>query len=244
MKSKSIEMKRNGRGKTMFQALMSGLKKMPDYELITVCILASILILAIALAVNNFPGYKSLVTEDGFVEWLTVFSLLGCALMCFIRAIQLKSKRKKMFIFSLLLLGIVFFFGMGEEMSWGQRVFNIESSDFFSVHNTQEEMNIHNLEVMGVRINKAIFSLFLGVMICFYTFIMPVLYHKFAKFQKLVDKHAIPIPRNYQIVLYTLLMIVVLLINAPEKWELLEMVGSVMFLLMVLNPENLEIYKD
>jgi hypothetical protein len=39
-------------------------------------------------------------------------------------------------------------------------------------------------------------------------------------------------------------MIVVLLINAPEKWELLEMVGSVMFLLMVLNPENLEIYKD
>ncbi|MCZ7674723.1 MAG: hypothetical protein M5U35_00845 [Roseovarius sp.] len=42
---------------------------------------------------------------------------------------------------------IVFFFGAGEEMSWGQRIFGWESGEYFQQHNFQGETNLHNLVV-------------------------------------------------------------------------------------------------
>jgi hypothetical protein len=43
-----------------------------------------------------------------------------------------KNKNKNQYKFGLLLFSVAFFFGFGEEISWGQRIFDIESP-FFSV---------------------------------------------------------------------------------------------------------------
>ncbi len=43
------------------------------------------------------------------------------------------------------LFGVAMLLIFCEEISWGQRIFGIESSEFFIQHSTQKETNIHNL---------------------------------------------------------------------------------------------------
>ena len=47
------------------------------------------------------------------------------------------------------LLAILFFFGGGEEISWGQRIFGWETPDAFQEANVQRETNIHNLVIFN-----------------------------------------------------------------------------------------------
>jgi hypothetical protein len=42
-------------------------------------------------------------------------------------------------------LAILFFFGAGEEISWGQRIFGIAQPEILAEQNVQGELNIHNL---------------------------------------------------------------------------------------------------
>jgi hypothetical protein len=79
----------------------------------------------------------------------------------------------------MVLMGLVFVFGAGEEISWGQRILNIESSEFFVKHNAQREINIHNLIVNGKKINKIIFGTSLGVCIGAYFLSLWTLEKKF-----------------------------------------------------------------
>ena len=42
-------------------------------------------------------------------------------------------------------LFILFVFGAGEEISWGQRIFGFDTPDYLSSVNKQDELNLHNL---------------------------------------------------------------------------------------------------
>lgn len=44
-------------------------------------------------------------------------------------------------------LALLYFFGGGEEISWGQRIFGIEEPAALAEENVQQELNIHNLAV-------------------------------------------------------------------------------------------------
>ena len=94
----------------------------------------------------NFRIFRRLFTEDGLFEYLTSAIYFGAAAIAIV--IALAFKRKERFIlaaaYSLLTLG--FFFVAGEEISWGQRILNIETPPAFLESNTQQEMTIHNLE--------------------------------------------------------------------------------------------------
>ena len=102
--------------------------------------------------------YKEIIKEDGVIEYLTAFLLLISSVFLFSKVIKIGySRGYPWFIFNVLMvLGL--FFGFGEELSWGQRIFSIESNDLFLNHNSQDEINIHNLTIRDVSINKLIFS--------------------------------------------------------------------------------------
>jgi len=102
--------------------------------------------------------YRDLVKEDGVVEYATAFSLLLLSILLLFRLVnKWKSKKTAWIIFNLfMILGL--FFGFGEEISWGQRIFSVEPGDFFAQNNLQGETNLHNLSINGVKINKIIFS--------------------------------------------------------------------------------------
>lgn len=91
-----------------------------------------------------------LTNEDGFFETAgALFFLL--AGICFLISFFIKKSPQKRFLFKqkrnifFLLLGILFLFGFFEEISWGQRLLNIQTPLILEEINMQEEINFHNL---------------------------------------------------------------------------------------------------
>ncbi len=188
---------------------------------------------------DSFKSY--FVVEDGFTEWSTVVMLMLGIFVCFRRVWLLKDQRGLIFLFMTSLLGLFFFFGAGEEISWGQRLFNIESSEFFTEHNAQGEMNLHNLVVKDTKLNKVIFGRGIGILLVLYLFVLIPLYKRKEAVKQFLDKFAVPIAQNYQIAAYIILLLVVqVLMASSKKGEMLEFAGSVIFLLNVAFPYNKE----
>jgi len=93
----------------------------------------------------NKQEYFILIQEDGLVEYLqALFYLSAAVLAAMLAGNFLKNRQKKLALFYLL-FSLALFFVAGEEISWGQRIFNLENPDFFSQYNRQEEISIHNL---------------------------------------------------------------------------------------------------
>ncbi|CAM9977315.1 unnamed protein product, partial [Chrysoparadoxa australica] len=184
--------------------------------------------------------------EDGLIEWLTVIALLTGAILNIYRANILKPFRNRKFIFGLYVLALVFLFGMMEEISYGQRIweawFDFKVPAFFLKYNSQGEMNLHNLRFGGVKINKLIFGTFLGICVVFYFLILPFLYRKKEGIKNLVDSWALPIPKIYHIVAYICLEIAAEAIAGGKKGEILDFGGCWIFLIMIFEPFNREIF--
>ena len=92
--------------------------------------------------------------EDGVVEWLGTIAYLFASVLTISLFINsrpgnnffiFRTKRNVFF----LLLGLFFFFCFGEEISWGQRIFNFETPEKIKEMNYQDEMNIHNLQIFN-----------------------------------------------------------------------------------------------
>ncbi len=199
----------------------------------------SIVIAGVIMSHTHQKFYEGVYTrEDGFVEWLTVFGLLAGAATCFYRAKVLAKFRSPIFILGLVGMGFIFIFGAGEEISWGQRIFDWQVPSFFAKNNSQGETNLHNLVVGGTKINKLFFGLILGICVAVYFLIVPVLYRKFEKLKSLIDRFAIPIPKNSHIAAYLLLFGFSQIINGHKPGEILEFGGCWIFYLMILEPLN------
>jgi len=80
--------------------------------------------------------------EDGPIEYLTFFFFLGASFL-FLKSYIL---RKNLFY---LLFSFIFFLGAGEEISWGQRIFNFSTPESLNEINVQHEFNLHNIEVFN-----------------------------------------------------------------------------------------------
>jgi hypothetical protein len=93
-----------------------------------------------------------LAKEDEFIEWSTgVFYFMSSLFSILIGKRIIKQKKKHFaviyFIFSIAFCLIAF-----EEISWGQRIFEINTPDFLE-DNLQDEMNIHNLPMFHMFIH-------------------------------------------------------------------------------------------
>ena len=139
--------------------------------------------------------YLLIIREDGVIEYLTASFLLFASIKLFFLFLKIY-KKYSVFNFGLLSYSLVLFFGFGEEISWGQRIFGIQSPSFFSENNFQGEINIHNMMVMGVDLNRWIFTYVLVLIFTFYFLITPIMYYK-NKFPKtIVNRFSFLIP-NY-----------------------------------------------
>ena len=127
----------------------------------------------------------SFAQEDGFAEYGTAF-ILGCiSLFLTTRLLKLWSIKPALWKVGVIGMALIFLFGAGEEISWGQRIFNVESSEYFKQNNAQQETNLHNMVVGETKINKLIFSQILTVVLVIYLLILPVLYRKIESIKKI-----------------------------------------------------------
>lgn len=93
--------------------------------------------------------FNKLKKEDGLFEYLTFAAyLIGSGFsLAILKNIWSKWRSSWMswpLLFGFLVVAVVFFFIAGEEISWGQRIFNIATPQDYAAVNTQQEITIHN----------------------------------------------------------------------------------------------------
>jgi len=115
------------------------------------------LLLLVFYAVPIVLGQKATISftkEDGLVEWVGARGLLGASIAMFSFSWR---NRRKHFLSAFtrvnpaaFILALVFFFGFGEDISWGQRVIGLETPEALKEVNHQDEFNVHNLRFTEV----------------------------------------------------------------------------------------------
>ena len=208
-----------------------------------ILILAAVAIsIGIFLFFTNVARFEQYVKEDGIAEWLTVAGLLSGSIVCLSRFVKLFRNKNGWFLLVTLGLALFLFFAAGEEISWGQRIFGLETPEYFQEHNAQQETNLHNLVVSGVKLNKLIFSIFLVGLLGIFLIIVPVLYQKSLSIKKFLDNSGVPIPQLYQVLAFIIVFLLTNLIRHGKNAELLECCGALLFFLIVQYPKNREIF--
>lgn len=80
--------------------------------------------------------------EDNLFEWLTALGFLGASVFF---ALTFLKENNLWFLG----LAFIFFFGFGEEISWGQRILHFGTPQSVQDMNVQGEFNIHNLDLFN-----------------------------------------------------------------------------------------------
>ncbi|WP_297088397.1 hypothetical protein [uncultured Draconibacterium sp.] len=201
-----------------------------------------IIIMSVLIAASTFyyaeELYHKFVAEDGIFENVTALVLLGISVLFLVRFLKTWRTRNKYWILLNLLIIIGAFFGFGEEISWGQRIFSIESGEFFTQNNLQNETNLHNLEINGVKINKLIFSQGMVLVFGSYFVLSLLLYRNWNFFRNLIDLFGVQIPKFKHSVIMLVCTGVVLIIPDLRIWELWETLFVVMLMLVFVEPDN------
>lgn len=167
---------------------------------------------------NHSPEFfnKSFAVEDGYIEWATVLALLLLASM-FLKKFQHKANMKWFY----LLFALACFFGAGEEISWGQRIFDIRTPIGLEHMNVQRELTFHNLEVGDIHLSYVLELILFGTIILYFFLTSSLAFHKRSK--EFLEKLELPIPHWIQF--YCLLVLIWTAYVAPcyRKREPLEL---------------------
>jgi hypothetical protein len=99
--------------------------------------------------------YASLFIEDSFFEYVqSIFYLLASVVAFFIAKKFLRNNlRLHGALYGILFIGLLVIFM--EEISWGQRIFNIANPYYFQRNNVQQEISIHNLKTVQPLVHEA-----------------------------------------------------------------------------------------
>lgn len=91
--------------------------------------------------------YISIIQEDNFVENAEVFLYFISSIFAISISFSFFKVKLNIYGIGYLTLFFALVFVCGEEISWGQRMFGIQSPGFFVEHNVQKEINLHNLYI-------------------------------------------------------------------------------------------------
>jgi hypothetical protein len=109
----------------------------------------AILVGGVAARIAGKPVYAWLTEEDGFCENMQVLCYLaGIALAALVIRCELRRGQRLMAaLYVVVVLGLVFM--VGEETSWGQRIFGWATPEEIAAINKQKETNLHNIKGVG-----------------------------------------------------------------------------------------------
>lgn len=130
-----------------------------------------------------FNIFKVWSHEDNLIENAQVVVLLGGAWFSYKMTRYWWSKRQTFHKISFALATVFLLFVAAEEISWGQRIFNVETPDQIAEINLQDEITVHNMEGVHhlVQIGYIFFGLYGSIMWIFQMLLRP-LQSKFMSF--------------------------------------------------------------
>ena len=123
------------------------INKISFYQFVSIGLFISLFTI---LFIFNSEAYNFLSKEDHLIEYLSSVSLAITGLL-FLRAsiYSIKTVPGKSIKWNTLLfifLAIIFLIAAGEEISWGQRLFNFRTPEYLNRLNEQNEFNFHNVD--------------------------------------------------------------------------------------------------
>jgi uncharacterized membrane protein len=160
-----------------------------------------------------FPEtYDAFSREDHVIENATAIALLLAGVLLIRAGIHISPQNIRRYSPLLLIVGLIFIIGAGEEISWGQRIFNWETPEALAELNDQNETNLHN-------INKKFFDRLVDRVTILFVF--------FASFLLLRNKKSfkgIPYPDGFVILAFAI---------TPFYHQYNELVSDFYFLLLL-----------
>ena len=109
----------------------------------------------------------------------------------------------------------------------------------------QDEMNLHNLRLGGVNINKAVFGRVLTVSLAAYLFLLPRFARRSPRVAAISEHFGLPLPTFPQAIAFLPAIILPdLLVPSAESDELRETCGSLMLVIMFCFPLNAYIFSS
>lgn len=151
---------------------------------ITCCVLIGILYVAFGPYLFEAHQLRVINREDGIIEYTSALLLLVCSIVSAILAFRFSNQRSRTIMHSLFAFG--FFVMFGEEISWGQRIFELSVPEVIKKINVQHELNIHNL--FGYFADHLFAA---GIFI--YGFVVPILARTSTFFHKLFGYIGLPV---------------------------------------------------
>jgi len=170
-----------------------------------------------------FPvQYVYAVDEDSWTEYSTfVFYIMSSVTLSWI-IWRYKGYRKPGIIILMLMTTVIAF----EEISWGQRIFDVATPWRLSRINLQHEFNLHNIEVVQSKLQYVSYCMFAWV------FVMPFLCRKWTLLNSFRDRFGFPLVPVYlwpYFFVLAYLMIDSTLFHVQEPFEVLLSFTCVMF---------------
>jgi len=141
-----------------------------------------------ATALMGKETYKWFTGEDGAAENFQVLFFVLAWILTFPVIGRLWKSGAKLFAAMYMVLCLGLFFIIGEEVSWGQRLFGWETSEEMKAINKQEETNIHNIEGIGDKIK------WIHVIIGAYGTILPLVFLRAQMTARPVDAVMLLVP--------------------------------------------------
>ena len=202
------------------------MKSTTDQSAIRDAIINSVICTALAGAIflffYRFPVlYIHLIAEDSWGEYATI----TCFFIAFLMTAYALVKRPELRRAGFVLIGLFLLFCAMEEMSWGQRIFRIDSPETFKLYNNQKELNLHNL--IFIQYTKLIFQ----YCVLLWVAIIPVLHSRLARFRKLSDFIGIPIVPARLSPFFYLALLFAFVHATPKSDEINELFFSMGFLI-------------
>ncbi|WP_372920701.1 hypothetical protein [Roseovarius sp.] len=177
--------------------------------------------------------------EDGPIEYGTAIGLiLACLILVWHTVSMARFGRYGSAAF-LALYALAFLFGAGEEISWGQRIFGWQTTEFFMEHNRQLETNIHNIAVGESQLAKTLFGSILTTVILLYLVVLPLVYPRVTLIARLTDAIMLPLPQmRHAVMALGASILIATVIDVPRKWESYEFIFSLIMMSIFLAPGN------
>jgi len=137
----------------------------------------------------GFPkNYARFFIDDGFNETLTVAFQILSSIFFFLIFLKLNAKKSPgRWIY--LILCLFCFWVSGEELSWGQRIFNFSIPDFFLRYNDNQSANLHNLFVFAPWEDEITLTVYLG-----WGIFLPAVLFNWPKLASYFDRNNLPAP--------------------------------------------------
>ncbi len=174
--------------------------------------------------------YREMIREDSVTEWATAVFLIFSSVLSGLLVIKIRTKHRYwhwffiVFCFFSLLAAL-------EEISWGQRIFGIESGEFFEKYNDQQETNLHNTfqGVSGIKTKHiALILMFL------YGVILPLVLEKSQGLATWFSKKRIIVPPKALIAAFLVATVLMLDFQTGHEEEIGELYFSIAFVLLMM----------